>query len=782
MSAVSTPRSQILNEISENKFVSPSTLRRQISQTSTPVLSDVPSNDDELERKQRRKSRVIDLHLGTDSSVQESPAQRSLSGTPAAVPKLTNSQISEHYSTCIKLSTENKITTKNAFNLHLIDYMSDILKEKDSALTNFKVAAGTLDASAKIYSVRVDAVYANTYRVLGGLGKDSKSVDDEENAVLADGQEDGDLEKRKTVAKAKKVVRRKMIEQNLSKINRADSKGKCEVDPVFQKMASSFDESSTSGVFFSLLRSFNCYNELQFPTDIILLRSNDIEEFPSIAQVSVPQLKVLLEQTQQQCSICPSLEDFSFTNWTNEANDQSLSEMWEKFKKDDHVFDINAEPEAENEAVDFDFDGDACDANGDEDDLDENVASKKQKKLKQAFELNFNEDVNFETYFKQSRISKQGKKRISGEHVEGIGDYDYNNPNDTANFCPATQMDDDDDDDHHDFGNEPFETENTCPLASDPTNITTYGEDNLVAEPQKVKKIELNYAKTAKKMDMKRLKETMWCHLANDKEQASKEDQKDDKVKKLQNDVDEVQNLMRDNIEKTYQREEKLAELEVRSDALLEQSRKFSKTAGTVARQTWLENVKIKLILAAVAAVVILVVIIILACYFSTPSSVPKMLDTNNTRTVMACYFDEHDCEPTNPEEQYRQNALLELARSLLQGIEIDVGLYNTSEWDQRLPPPASKGIVQNLPMVVITPAQAASGKAEESEQEAWLYTFWNQPRYPKGSYKACYQEGMWTHSPRECKQCKVKNLEGRDNSSCVYTAIGNTPKAFFLD
>ncbi|XP_039624342.1 E3 ubiquitin-protein ligase RNF181 isoform X3 [Polypterus senegalus] len=77
---------------------------------------------------------------------------------------------------------------------------------------------------------------------------------------------------------------------------------------------------------------------------------------------------------------------------------------------------------------------------------------------------------------------------------------------------------------------------------------------------------------------------------------------------------------------------------------------------------------------------------------------------------MMACYFDEHDCEPTNPEEQYRQNALLELARSLLQGIEIDVGLYNTSEWDQRLPPPASKGIVQNLPMVVITPAQAEKG------------------------------------------------------------------------
>ncbi|KFV06982.1 Condensin complex subunit 2, partial [Pterocles gutturalis] len=35
-----------------------------------------------------------------------------------------------------------------------------------------QIAAGTLDASAKIYAVRVDAVHADTYKVLGGLGKD----------------------------------------------------------------------------------------------------------------------------------------------------------------------------------------------------------------------------------------------------------------------------------------------------------------------------------------------------------------------------------------------------------------------------------------------------------------------------------------------------------------------------------------------------------------------------------------------------------------------------------
>ncbi|NWT62564.1 CND2 protein, partial [Erythrocercus mccallii] len=35
-----------------------------------------------------------------------------------------------------------------------------------------QVAAGTLDASAKIYAVRVDSVHADAFRVLGHLGKE----------------------------------------------------------------------------------------------------------------------------------------------------------------------------------------------------------------------------------------------------------------------------------------------------------------------------------------------------------------------------------------------------------------------------------------------------------------------------------------------------------------------------------------------------------------------------------------------------------------------------------
>lgn len=41
-----------------------------------------------------------------------------------------------------------------------------------------QVAAGTLDASAKIYAVRVDSVHADTFKVLSHLGKESAPAKD----------------------------------------------------------------------------------------------------------------------------------------------------------------------------------------------------------------------------------------------------------------------------------------------------------------------------------------------------------------------------------------------------------------------------------------------------------------------------------------------------------------------------------------------------------------------------------------------------------------------------
>jgi len=93
-----------------------------------------------------------------------------------------------------------KINARNAFGLHLIDYMLEVLRKRGE-MTNFQVshvclqvlcivfvactdyphfpacsfchqiAGCTLDAGAKIYAGRVDSIYNDAYKMLGGLGR-----------------------------------------------------------------------------------------------------------------------------------------------------------------------------------------------------------------------------------------------------------------------------------------------------------------------------------------------------------------------------------------------------------------------------------------------------------------------------------------------------------------------------------------------------------------------------------------------------------------------------------
>uniref|UniRef100_A0A3P8NUH7 Condensin complex subunit 2 n=1 Tax=Astatotilapia calliptera TaxID=8154 RepID=A0A3P8NUH7_ASTCA len=580
MSAASTPVSRVrpgwMSSCLKNKGLSP-------AGSSTPLLSAFPGNDDEQERRQRRRSRVIDLQAASDSSLNDS-ASHSTVGTPAAVPKLSNAQISEHYSTCIKLSTENKITTKNAFGLHLIDYMADILKQKDSELTNFKVAAGTLDASTKIYAVRVDAVHADAYRVLGGLGAETKpgeghgaTEEDGDDAGLAGGEVTAKQPKKKRPPK-------KTVEQNLSNINSAESERRCEVDPMFQRMASSFDESSTAGVFLSVLFSESSRCELLFPSHMTLLNEN-----LSFCNMS---LAAGLQRSQEKSSVCPSLQDFSFTSWNPEQVRENGSSAYfcQLFLNTScNMISLNGFMMPYRDVIPI-GEGDIatmCLQLSSQpreysyfsprtmatwagpgywqfkpkhklDHLPEKETRK--RKPKKTFEIDFNDDVNFDTYFRTTRaattntksalsarskkttlpadfqfppetlsqlslkpsstLSPEGQKRLSAELGEGIGDYDYNNANDTANFCPGLQGGDSDDDVEGFAGSDDTQpSSDSMPLPSqDLEGVSTYGEEDLVPEPHRVNKIEINYAKTAKKMDMKRLKNSMWTLLIDSPE------------------------------------------------------------------------------------------------------------------------------------------------------------------------------------------------------------------------------------------------------------------------
>ncbi|XP_056148735.1 condensin complex subunit 2 [Lampris incognitus] len=503
--------------------------------------------------------------------------------------------------------------------------MADILKQKDSELTNFKVAAGTLDASTKIYAVRVDAVHADAYKVLGGLGSETKPV--AEHGPMEEGDVEGSSAGELTTKQPKKKrPPKKTVEQNLNNINSTESERKCEVDPMFQRMASSFDESSTAGVFLSVLFSEDSRCELLFPSHMTLLQSRPSFNPPPAQHVSASPFKSSLQHAQDKNSICPSLEDFSFISWNP---DQTTNQLLEKMKLGEHVFDVNAEPEPElNEDDCQDFDADyeegecgeepkdcieACEASmahksrdvipiGEADiatmclqlssqpreysyfsprtmatwagpgywqfkpkhKLDHMPDKETRKrKPKKTFEIDFSDDVNFDTYFRTTRAAttnaksglstsnkktilptnfqfppetlsqltlkpcstlyQEAQRRLSGELGEGIGDYDYNNAKDTANFCPALQGGDSDDDAEGFAGSDDTQADDIPMSSQDLKRISVYGEDDLVPEPQRVNKIEINYAKTAKKMDMKRLKNSMWTLLTESLEKPREE-------------------------------------------------------------------------------------------------------------------------------------------------------------------------------------------------------------------------------------------------------------------
>ncbi|KAJ7305248.1 hypothetical protein JRQ81_011161 [Phrynocephalus forsythii] len=632
---------------SNSVFVSPGTTWQPLTASGTPVLENCPGNDDEQERKQRRRSRVVDLQFSTESPLSlQSPSRKQTETSLPAIPQLSNVQIADHYSTCIKLSTENKITTKNAFGLHLIDYMTEILQQKNSELTNFKVAAGTLDASAKIYAVRVDAVHADVYRVLGGLGKDSAS------AEVTDGQDGGggDVESensKKPPRKRKHLY--KTIEQNLNNINVSEGDRPGQIDPILQRMATSFDECSTAGVFLSTLHTHSHLSAVLFDSMVTPLPSSEASELPSASDVKVDGLKDILLQCVEKRPICPSLTGFLFTQWNSSSHHESVSALWEKFKKSDQVFDIDAEADSDpgDPALEDDFDADALDktvardlgefseklescriapassrkdvvplGEGDIGSLclhlstnpseysyfsprimsmwagpehwrfkphhkgDANPEKASRRKAAKVFELNFDEEIDFDSLFRKTRaattlskstLESQNKKSTTlppdfhydpdnltrlflkpGHRLlkaplqsgsprleDEVGEYDYNNPNDTSNFCPGLEAADSSDDDDGPLGfvgpggmfemtanpAGAVEQEGEFEGGGVELDITTYGESNLVAEPQKVNKIDVQYAKTAKKMDMRRLKQTMWALLTNGRKTQTEEEQ-----------------------------------------------------------------------------------------------------------------------------------------------------------------------------------------------------------------------------------------------------------------
>ncbi|XP_050460376.1 vesicle-associated membrane protein 2 isoform X1 [Cataglyphis hispanica] len=74
--------------------------------------------------------------------------------------------------------------------------------------------------------------------------------------------------------------------------------------------------------------------------------------------------------------------------------------------------------------------------------------------------------------------------------------------------------------------------------------------------------------------------------------------------------VDEVVDIMKTNVEKVLERDQKLSELDDRADALQQGASQFEQQAGKLKRKFWLQNLKMMIIMGVIGLIVLAIIIV----------------------------------------------------------------------------------------------------------------------------------------------------------------------------
>ncbi|XP_057455862.1 condensin complex subunit 2 [Lotus japonicus] len=202
------------------------------------------SNDDQLERAQARAARA--------AAIRRKGLAVSQSFNSDADPCLNKQQILDLFQNCIKLASENKINQKNTWELNLIDHLTDIIKAEDEpdAETNFQKASCTLEAGVKIYSLRVDSVHSEAYKVLGGMNRAGQDAE-EDTTAEGDNIESGQEGNRKETDK--KLSPLSTLEPSFEALNVKKFDAAFVVDPLYRQTTAKFDEGGAKGLLMNNL-------------------------------------------------------------------------------------------------------------------------------------------------------------------------------------------------------------------------------------------------------------------------------------------------------------------------------------------------------------------------------------------------------------------------------------------------------------------------------------------------------------------------------------------------
>ncbi|KYN31089.1 Condensin complex subunit 2 [Trachymyrmex septentrionalis] len=501
----------------QNSPNSSSPLRRKsiVQISSVPNLSE---NDDEAERIARRR----EIFTTSPSNGKSNGKRLSLGlGFLANIPA---PQMAESMNKCIQLNAENKINIKNAFSLEMIDFMTYMIKKQDVNMSNLLVASTSLDVSTKIYGYRVDNVHMEILKMVGGLDKQvmvnmEKNSDQEENA-----QEDAENVE---VPKKKKKSKQKIF----STVEAL--RGNIEIAKPMSTMIGEGDLQTSDMLYQAMLPNHaNSGFYLHQYNDVLV---DVLENKPESQNNSNVKYVIPAIEDFSNLEICTSYSNFEFLEVHNvRASEYSFIQpnmnlhwagpshwkFWNFMKspavdRGAKVACMQAKTKEKRKQFQLLYDEarDIIDAKFASKSHTVKLHAKTAKAEWSAENLTLPEDVHYDItqgsklYMYKKLTIKESSEKENAVNVADVSDgerYDYNNPNDTLEYCPNVEHNED----YDDYGREDGNFDDSAVM--DNQGLTG---DNLVAAPKLINKISIAYCLKAKKIDMRQLKKSIWTCL-----------------------------------------------------------------------------------------------------------------------------------------------------------------------------------------------------------------------------------------------------------------------------
>nr|XP_016946041.1 condensin complex subunit 2 [Drosophila suzukii] len=322
-----------------------------------------PLNDDEAERREARRRTLLQQQQrkSTLESIEDNETIRN----------------------CLEIYNGNKLSKDNAWNLTLIDSLANLLEHHHKRMSNFKMAGSSLEASSKVYGLRVDSIYLDAMRISAGLSartltdKQLNAAEDDDgpqaDQAAGEGQNPAEQAQEKAAAKPKRQKKpMSTVTKNKDTLNSRLDTAPLQ-DPVFGKLNSTVGSINASNrLMHNILPSLD--SELRLRTTYSFWNSEesneevqdhttlnaDMEQWPAESLMGTTFMRKLLPHAERS-NLRPLHTGYIITSAPNPkaSNDKPAEPMQDEDQHDEGLdnaddmcvneismaFDINAECE-----------------------------------------------------------------------------------------------------------------------------------------------------------------------------------------------------------------------------------------------------------------------------------------------------------------------------------------------------------------------------------------------------------------------------------------------------